>query len=371
MLLPIFLTLIRANVFSYASLFSLLDSPEGLAFLQGDLQAIKVLNPHQRRAFENVSLKAVAADIEWLKQKGHFLLTCVDEGYPDLLRHIPDPPIALFGKGKAEYLHSLKMGVVGSRSASVTGLKTAEAFAESLSREGITVVSGLAMGIDTAAHQGALMGKGSTIAVCGTGLDIIYPKSNGTLAEAIAEEGLLLSEYPPGTAPIARNFPIRNRIISGLSLGILVVEANLKSGSLITARLAAEQGRDVFAIPGSIHSSYARGCHKLIQEGAKLVSVPDDILEELPPLSRTLSSKASKKQALPPLEKIETAPIYSIDCPEIKQILACMNAGEPVNVEMLFLRTGFEVQSLNCHLVTLELQGIIQKTQGNGYIKIG
>ena len=226
----------------------------------------------------------IDATLAWAAEPGNHVLTLADDAYPKSLFSIADPPPLLYAKGRTGLLSNAALAIVGSRNATVQGMQNAEQFARTLSASGLTVVSGLALGIDAAAHTGACNGEagaGSTIAVTGTGLDLVYPAKHRSLAHRIAEHGCLLSEYPIGTPAIASNFPRRNRLISGLSLGVLVVEAAQQSGSLITARSALEQGREVFAIPGSIHSPLSKGCHQLIRQGAKLVESAQDILDEL------------------------------------------------------------------------------------------
>jgi DNA processing protein len=225
--------------------------------------------------------KALQPTRDWLAQAENHLVTLADSTYPKTLLDLPDAPPLLYVKGQVELLAATSMALVGSRNATPQGEQNAEAFAEALSHAGLTIISGLALGIDAAAHRGGLKGRAGTIAVVGTGLDTVYPARNKTLAHQIAKQGALVSEFALGTPPDRANFPRRNRIISGLSRGVLVVEAALSSGSLITARLAAEQGRDVFAIPGSIHSPFSKGCHALIKQGAKLVESAEDVLEEL------------------------------------------------------------------------------------------
>lgn len=217
----------------------------------------------------------------WLSEQGNRLLTLADSRYPKKLLQIPNPPLMLYVKGRLDLLSADAIAIVGSRNATTQGCLDAENFASSLGHAGLTTVSGLALGIDAAAHRGGLKSPSSTIAVIGTGADIVYPARNHALAHQIADKGCIISEFPLGTSPIPANFPRRNRIISGLANGILVVEAAAQSGSLITAKLALEQGRDVFAIPGSIHSPLSRGCHALIRQGAKLVETAEDILSEL------------------------------------------------------------------------------------------
>ena len=211
----------------------------------------------------------------------HHVITLADSEYPRLLLEIPDPPPLLYAHGNPGLLEGPALAMVGSRNGTAQGLRNAEAFAKAFSAGGLTIVSGLALGIDAAAHRGGLAGPASTIAVLGTGIDVVYPHGNAPLFAEIAARGLLLSEYPVGTPAAGHNFPRRNRLISGLARGCLVVEAALGSGSLITARMAIEQGRDVFAIPGSIHSPLSKGCHSLIKQGAKLVDTAEDVLAEL------------------------------------------------------------------------------------------
>lgn len=231
---------------------------------------------HRRANAEDVD-KALT----WAAVPGNHVVTLADAAYPQPLLETADPPILLYAKGDLTLLQRRAIAIVGSRNATPQGIDNAYAFARALSLERFPVVSGLALGIDTAAHRGGLEGPGKTVAVLGTGIDVVYPARNHTLAHRIAAEGCILSEFPLGTPSKAFHFPRRNRLISGLSCGCLVVEAALQSGSLITARLAGEQGRDVFAIPGSIHSPLSKGCHALIKQGAKLVDSAADILDEL------------------------------------------------------------------------------------------
>jgi DNA processing protein len=224
---------------------------------------------------------AVATAARWLEDPANRVVTLADPLYPPRLLQIPDPPPLLYVKGRAELLSRPSLAIVGSRNATAQGMANAEAFAKTLADAGLTIVSGLALGADTAAHRGGLAGAASSVAVLGTGADVVYPARNRALAHELAARGALISEFALATHALAGNFPRRNRLISGLALGCLVVEAAADSGSLITARLAAEQGREVFAIPGSIHSPLAKGCHALIKQGAKLVESARDILEEL------------------------------------------------------------------------------------------
>ena len=264
----------------------------------------------------------------------------------------------LFARGDVALLQNPQLAIVGSRNPSVVGRETAQEFARTLAASGMTITSGLALGIDAASHQGALDGGGQTVAVFGTGLDRVYPAKNRALAHAIVEAGgVLLSEYPPGTEPLPGNFPRRNRIISGLSLGTLVVEAALRSGSLITARYAVEQGREVFAIPGSIHNPLARGCHQLIRQGAKLVEGARDILEELAPQLNAILAEPEPPEP-------STGPDG-----EHRMLLACMGDGTS-SVDQLVERSGLTADAVSSMLLLLELQGYVVSTAG-GYALAG
>ncbi|PPE68593.1 DNA-protecting protein DprA [Caldimonas thermodepolymerans] len=294
---------------------------------------------------------------QWLAADAHrHVLTLGDPAYPRLLLETADPPLLLYAAGRLELLQAPSIAVVGSRHATAQGLENARAFAAHLSRGGLTVVSGLAAGIDGAAHEGALEGAGSTIAVVGTGLDRVYPTRHAPLAARIAAEGLLLSEYPLGMPPLAGNFPRRNRIISGLALGTLVVEAALQSGSLITARLALEQGREVFAIPGSIHAPQSRGCHALIKQGAKLVESAQDILEEL---------HLPAASASPPPDAAPEPPAAEADDP----VLAALGH-DPATLDALVARTGWPAAQLNARLLELELEGRVARLPGQLFQRV-
>lgn len=295
---------------------------------------------------------ALAASLAWLEQPGNFLVTLADPDYPASLLEIADPPAVLFGKGRRALLGAPALGVVGSRNATPQGLRDAEAFARTLSDAGLTIVSGLALGIDAAAHQGGLAGAGSSIAVIGTGLDRIYPAKNKALAHRLVENGLILSEFPLGTPPLPHHFPRRNRLISGLARGVLVVEAAPDSGSLITARVAVEQGREVFAIPGSIHSPLSRGCHALIKQGAKLVESAADILDELSWQTALAPSDPANTQSSPP-----------------DPILDALD-GAPTTLDTLAQRTGLTLDALSAKLLTLELEGRVASLPGGRYQRI-
>ena len=325
----------------------------------------------------------VARSLEWAQQAGQHLLCPEDEQYPALLRWLPDPPAILYLKGRLELLRQPQLAVVGSRHPTAGGLDNARAFAGELAREGLLITSGLALGVDAAAHEAALKCSGATLAVLGTGVDTPYPAANRTLAAVIAQQGLLVSEFPLGTPPKAANFPRRNRIISGLSMGTLVVEASLRSGSLITARLALEQGREVYAIPGSIHNPQARGCHHLIKQGAKLVETVADIAEELPallayhqaqPLPETFAPALDLFPAIEPAQpgsKQEPAPAPDEDIDSMaetdtgRQLLQALGY-DPVSPDLLVMRTGLPPQVVSAELMSLEIRGRVTRSAG-GY----
>ena len=330
-------------------LLTAFGSPEAV-FASGRSSQARHLSPKQLDALlagpDAVLLEQTRA---WLNQPGHSLLTLADTDYPKLLLEIADPPPVLYCKGRRDLLGKPCLGVVGSRNATPQGLRDAEAFSHTLSDAGLTIVSGLALGIDAAAHRGGLAGAGSSIAVVGTGLDRVYPAHNKALAHQLAEQGLILSEFPLGTSPLPGNFPRRNRIISGMSRGVLVVEAAPDSGSLITARSAAEQGREVFAIPGSIHSPLARGCHALIKQGAKLVESAQDVLEEM--------------------AWSVTTPLMNQPAPMPDPLLNAMDAA-PMTLDTIAQRSGLTLDALSAKLLLLELEGRVAQLPGGRYQKL-
>jgi DNA processing protein len=291
--------------------------------------------------------EAVERALDWAAQPGRFVVTLSDEAYPQLLLEIADPPPLLYARGDLELLQRPGLAVVGSRNATAQGERNAEEFAKALSQAGLTIISGLALGIDAAAHRGGLAAQASTIAVLGTGIDLVYPQRNAALAAQIAERGLLLSEFPLGTPAAAHNFPRRNRLISGLARGCLVIEAAFASGSLITARLAAEQGREVFAVPGSIHSPLAKGCHALIKSGAKLVESADDVLSEFSGFRATARADV-------------TAPAGDA---QASGLLASMGH-DPVDVDALCERAGMSAEQVASELLRLELDGRVTALPG-------
>jgi DNA processing protein len=285
----------------------------------------------------------------WLEDSLNHIVTLADADYPQALLNIPDPPLILYVKGRLDLLNHASLAIVGSRNATTQGIRNAESFALAVSEADLCIVSGMAHGIDAAAHLGGLAGRGSSIAVVGTGLDKVYPAANRDLAHQLALKGALISEFPLGTPPLAPNFPRRNRIISGLSLGCLVVEASLQSGSLITARMALEQGREVFAIPGSIHMPQAKGCHALIKQGAKLVENPRDVLDDLGWYSATVNSSSSNQEA---------HPIF-------------IHLGfDPLDIDSLSQRSGLTIEALSAILLQLELDGQVTTLAGGMYQRI-
>ncbi len=322
-------------------------------FAQGSADA--TLEAPLRAALQAPDWDAVERDLAW-RDGGGRIVTWGTPDYPTLLAAIADPPPVLFVYGDPAVLALPQLAVVGSRNPTRLGEEIAADFARALAAAGLAITSGLALGIDAAAHRGALTGSGSTVAVLGTGPDRIYPARHHDLAHAIIQGGgALVSEYPPGTPALPGNFPRRNRIISGLSLGTLVVEAALRSGSLITARSASEQGREVFAIPGSIHNPLARGCHRLIRDGAKLVETAQDILEELAPQLRAAIED----------HVIEKEEQFSLDT-EYRQLLDCVGY-EPTPVDRLVERSGLTAEVVSSMLLILELEGYVTVAPGGGY----
>ena len=336
---------------SQRKLLAAFGLPEAV-FAAGRLAARSVIGDRADPLFDFDASEAVDRSIEWASQPGQAILTLADDAYPQALLEIADPPSLLYVRGNPALLQKRGLAMVGSRNATPLGLQTAESFAKTLAGKGLCIISGLALGIDAAAHRGALAAGGDTLAVIGTGADRIYPARNKELAQAIVEHGAIISEFPLGTPAIAANFPRRNRIISGLSRGVLVVEAAPESGSLITARLAGEQGREVFAIPGSIHSPVARGCHKLIKQGAKLVETANDVLEEL---GNFVSPAAPTKDAAADDEPL---------------VLTALGH-DPCSLDDLVEFTGQSAEQLLTELLMLELSGRIATLPGNRYQRLG
>ena len=312
----------------------------------------------------------IAQTLRWQDQPGNALLTLADPRYPSALLEIPDPPILLYAKGNLALLQTRGVAVVGSRNATAQGLSNAAHFSHALSLAGHTIISGMALGIDAAAHRGGLAGRAATVAVIGTGLDIVYPARNRALAHSIAEAGCIVSEYALGTPAIAGNFPRRNRLISGLSRAVLVVEAAAQSGSLITARVAAEQGRDVFAIPGSIHSPLAKGCHQLIKQGAKLVESVQDVFDELgtAPIDADVPATALSL-SIHDAPALAPATVASVPEADTAALFAALGF-DPVGGDALAARCGLGAAALSTQLLSLELQGLVEMLPGGRYQRI-
>ena len=341
-------------------------------FQQSELALRQVVQPAQARALMALpeGWSALLEDTrQWLQTPGHALVSLGDQGYPAALLNIPDPPLMLYAMGQTQHLPTLdpltSLAIVGSRNPTAQGAIHAREFARSLAASGLTIVSGLALGVDGAAHEGALLGATTahlpTIAIVGTGLDRVYPRQHHDLAHQIAQRGLILSEYPLGTPPLAPNFPRRNRLISGLSQATLVVEAALASGSLITAKQALEQGRDVMAIPGSIQSTQSKGCHALIKQGAKLVESAQDVLEELrlpDPLAQTRL----------PLDDATMPPARSGDA---ENGLLHALGHDPVSLDALQARCGWPTAQLQAELLERELLGQVARLPGGLFQRLG
>ncbi|OHC64160.1 MAG: DNA protecting protein DprA [Rhodocyclales bacterium GWA2_65_20] len=314
----------------------------------------------------------IKAALAWAQEAGNRIVTLADPDYPQALLATADPPVLLYAKGRTELLNRPALAIVGSRNATRQGEANATAFAAALSAAGLTIVSGLALGCDAAAHRGALDASASTIAVIGTGADRIYPARNAGLARQIAEKGVVISEFPLGTPPLPPNFPRRNRLIAGISRGCLVVEAAEQSGSLITARLAAETGSEVFAIPGSIHSPLSKGCHKLIKQGAKLVESAADILEELRWESVVSPVERSEQPRFPAPERgpggggsLPEASAEGIEDPILDAL-----GHDLCGLDTLAERTGLPADALLARLLPLELDGRVAQLPGGRYQRL-
>jgi len=311
-------------------------------------------------------------DLEWLSAPSHHLLTWDNEQFPPLLRDIPSPPAALYVDGDPDILWQPQVAVIGSRNPTAGGKDNATDFAGELARQGMTITSGLAAGIDSIAHAAALDAGKTTVAVMGTGLDRVYPSSSRALAVRIRDKGVLVSEFPPGTGAKRSHFPSRNRIISGLSLGVLVIEAGLRSGTLITARMAGNQGRDVFALPGSIHNPMAKGCHRLIRDGARLVETVEEILQELAPMAGQLAGELKRqinlkevKSAAAPLDNAAEEPQLDED-PEYQLLWSCLGF-DPKPIDSIIEQSGLTARAVSAMLLLLELRGKVEAHSGGAY----
>jgi DNA processing protein len=344
---------------SYAKLLEVFGgATEVFSVLDGQLQSLG-LSDASRQYIRSPDWKEVDLDLEWLADAGNRAVLFGAADYPPQLAEIHDAPPILFVRGDPSVLSRGQLAMVGSRNPSPSGEELAFAFSEQLARAGLVITSGLAFGVDAAAHRGALAANGVTIAVAGTGLDQVYPGRHRDLAAAIAERGAIVSEFPLRTPPAAQNFPRRNRIISGLSLGVLVVEAAVRSGSLITAKHALEQGREVFAIPGSIHNPMARGCHALIRQGAKLVETVADVVEELGPIASPITPSTDAG------DLVQGDPALAS---EYQRLLECMGY-DPISVDALVARTRLTAQEVSSMLLILEIKGYVRSQAGGMYVR--
>ena len=334
---------------SFRKLLSAFGSPEGVLNARKEELCRVIDTDLAERIIRGADPASVETALKWLDAPSNGIVTLADADYPEQLLNIPDPPPFLYLKGQRDVLGKQFFAIVGSRNATLQGMENARSFARSLSDAGLCIASGLAIGIDAAAHEGGLAGASGSVAVLGTGIDIRYPPRNRKLAEMLETKGLVLSEFPLGTPPIGVNFPRRNRIISGLSRGCLVVEAGIRSGSLITARHALEQGRDVFAIPGSIHSPLSKGPHRLIKEGAKLVECAQDILDELEFYSPPVQPGGKGAEPDDFLEKM---------------------GFDPVDLDALCSMTGLPPQAVSAHLLELEIAGSVEGLPGGLYQRV-
>ena len=324
-----------------------------------------------QQLLRNPNYTNIKKDLSWLEKPNNTIITLDNDLYPPLLKQTNSPPPLLYVKGDPDILLQPQLAVVGSRNATPVGLKNTHSFCSDLAKSGLTITSGMALGVDGKAHQAAIDVGGKTVAVMGTGLDVVYPAKHKNLAHLIAETGVLISEFSVGTKPNAYNFPRRNRIICGLSLGTLVIEAGVQSGTLITARQTMEINRPVMAIPGSIHSPLSKGCHLLIKQGAKLVESADEILEELTPLAQSLSIKIQEKLSL-----LENKTVQSENKSYIKgddndhaMILNCI-LYDPTSIDEIISKSGLSTQEVASTLLILELEDKIQALPGAQYLRI-
>lgn len=330
------------------------------------------------RAIKHPDEERMDAAVRWLDHPSHHLVSRDDAYYPPLLRRIADAPLALFVNGSPEWLLRPQLAIVGSRNATPGGLDIAREFAQDLSRAGLVITSGLAFGVDGVAHRAAMDAGGITLAVGGTGPDQVYPARHRDLALRIVDNGAVISSFAPGVGPRAGHFPARNRIISGMSAGVLVIEAGIRSGSLITARLAGEQGREVFAVPGSIRNPLARGCHRLIRQGARLVESPDEIVDELRPLIAELAGElrglltpgaADSPETVAPADDDAVVDSHAAD-PQVEALLSAVGY-DPTSVDEIMARTKFTTQAVSSMLLELELQGRVAAHGGGRYSRTG
>ena len=356
------LALAHLRVSDLQSLLELFGSVDSIAEQTRSQLTAAGLSDEKSAAIASPDDTALDMALAWLDKDQHELIAWGDDAYPEIFTQIPAPPLLLYVNGDAAALQLPAFAIIGSRNPTQGGIRNAHSFSKHLAGQGFVITSGLAQGIDAAAHQGALEAGGKTVAFLGTGIDRVYPAANRDLAHAIASQGALVSEYPLGAPPERWHFPERNRLISGLSLGTLVVEAARRSGSLITARLAAEQGREVFALPGSIHNALARGCHELIRQGAKLVETSDDILAELRPLAgHMLLTTSSAPQEPSPVTEPDD------DYAELRKYLC----HDPVSIDDLEKQSGLTIDQLSSMLLILELHGEVESLSGGRYALAG
>jgi len=326
-----------------------------------DEAATAITNPDQAK---------IESDLQWLSHPDHHLLRWDDDAFPVLLRRIPTPPAALFVDGDPGCLWQPQIAIIGSRNPTAGGLDHARDFAATLARQGMTITSGLASGIDTASHEAAMDAGGLTIAVNGTGLDRVYPASSHAAAQRIRSQGAMVSELPLGSPPKRQHFPSRNRIISGLSLAVLVVEAGLNSGTLITARKAAEQGRDVFALPGSLNNPMAKGCHRLIREGARLVETTADIMQELGPVAAELQMEIRQRLEQPdeppgtPAGDVDNL----LDDADYHTVWEALGY-DPKPVDTIIEQTRLSAREISSMLLMMELKGMVKKHASGCYVR--
>lgn len=361
------LTLLRAPGVGGAAVRALLQHAGSARAACADIRKLRsraALAPPALDWIEQPDGARLDADVRWLAEPAHRLLRFDDADFPPQFDGIAQPPAALFVAGDAAALLAPQVAIVGARSASAQGLATARDFARTLARAGLVVTSGLAEGIDGAAHAGALEATGRTIAVVGTGPDVVYPRKHRDLASKITEHGAIVSEFPPGAEARPDHFPRRNRLIAGLALGTLVIEAGLQSGSLITARLAAEAGREVFALPGSIHNPLAKGCHRLIRDGARLVETAGEVVEALAPGARALGADLHARLAAGGADAVASSPAGRAHDPDYAELLAAFGDA-PAAPDELVERTGLAPAAVSSMLLLLELEGVVAPA-GNG-----
>jgi len=373
------LAAIRAPGLSGRKLIDAIDLAGGIeALADGDRGRLRSMGlaAETIEALQHPDTAKIDADLEWLAGEGHHLVCWADEAYPALLRQIPSPPAALFVDGDPDVLWQPQIAVIGSRNPTAGGLQHARAFALELSKAGMTITSGLASGIDSAAHEAALEGGGYTVAVCGTGPDSVYPVASRALAARIREHGALVTEFPTGEPPRRAHFPARNRIISGLSLGVLVIEAGLNSGTLITARQAGDQGREIMALPGSLHNPMTKGCHRLIREGARLVETVQDVLSELGPLAGQLADAlrtevGAAESAGVPADKQSGNPDDELfSDPDYHRLWEALGHDLRTVGELVEM-TGLPARAVSSMLLMLDLQGRVEAHSSGRYARAG